>query len=104
MHDINMKKLNDQEKTWLQKGMDSFDTLARDKNLAWIETGTKEMATKEGVEYYHPTPAEQDLWRAGAVVAWKDAKGTYDAKLVEKVLKEQGLNAFLGSLKKGGAL
>ena len=104
MHDINMKKLNDAEKAALGKGMDAFDTLARDKNLAWIEAGVKEMATKKGVEYYDPTPAEQDLWRAGAVVAWVDAKGTYDSKIVEKALTEQGLTTFLGTLKKAGAL
>jgi TRAP-type C4-dicarboxylate transport system substrate-binding protein len=104
MHDINIKKLNDAEKAALGKGMDAFDTLARDKNLAWIEAGVKEMATKKGVEYYDPTPAEQDLWRAGAVVAWVDAKGTYDSKIVEKALTEQGLTTFLGTLKKAGAL
>ena len=104
VHDINMKKLNDEEQAWLREGMDAFDILAREKDASWIETGIKEMATKEGVEYYHPTPAEMDLWRAGAVVAWKDARGTYDGKIVEKALKEQGLTTFLDTLKKGGAL
>ena len=104
MHKINGKKLDDAGWAALRKGTDAFDTLARAKDTAWIEESLKVMKTKEGVEYYHPTAAEQDLWRAGAVVAWKDAKGTYDAKIIEKALKEQGLMGFLDALKKGGAL
>ena len=42
-----------------------------------------------------------DKWRAGAVGAWADAKGTYDPALAKRALKEQGLDAFIASLKKG---
>ena len=48
--------------------------------------------------------AEQAKWIAGAVQAWKGAKGTYDAGLARKALEEQGLTEFLAKLDKAGAL
>tara|TARA_A100001037_G_scaffold70085_1_gene62651 strand:+ start:692 stop:904 length:213 start_codon:yes stop_codon:yes gene_type:complete len=60
-----------------------------------------EALKKEIDVWYKPTSAEMDKWRAGAVGAWADAKGTYDPALAERALKEQGLDAFIASLKKG---
>jgi len=44
------------------------------------------------------------LWRAGAVDAWLNAKGAYDPATAERVLKEQGLDDFIVTLKEAGAL
>jgi hypothetical protein len=38
------------------------------------------------------------------VQAWKDSGDTFDAKLAERALTEQGLTDFVATLKKAGAL
>lgn len=55
-------------------------------------------------EWYEPNDAEMALWRAGAVGAWKNARGTYDPKLAERALAEQGLDDFIATLKQADAL
>ena len=83
--------------------MDRFSKVAREKDKAWVAVMTEKLK-KEIDVWYKPNAAEMELWRAGAVGAWKDAKGTYDGKLAERALAEQGLDGFIDSLKKGGAL
>ena len=55
-------------------------------------------------EWYRPNEDELKLWRAGAVEAWLNAKGTYDAATAQQVLEEQGMTDFIALLKKAGAL
>lgn len=95
--------LSDQEKKWLRTAMDEFSTQARAGDNQWVIDETAKLK-KEITEWYKPTDAEMDLWRAGAVGAWADAKGTYNPELAERALKEQGLDSFIAALKKGGAL
>ena len=44
------------------------------------------------------------LWRAGAIDAWLNAKGTFDPETAERVLQEQGMTDFIAQLKDAGAL
>jgi TRAP-type C4-dicarboxylate transport system substrate-binding protein len=95
--------LSEQDKKWLKVGVDRFSKVARAKDKAWVAEMTEKLK-KEIDVWYKPNAAEMEMWRAGAVGAWKDAKGTYDGKLAERALAEQGLDDFIASLKKGGAL
>ena len=96
-------KLTAEEKAALAEGMVAFDKIARDGDKAWVVEG---VAAIKGVikEWYVPNEAEMKLWRAGAVQAWKDSGDTFDAKLAERALSEQGLNGFIETLKKAKAL
>ena len=46
---------------------------------------------KAKAKVYHPTESEMKLWRAGAVDAWIDAKGTFDPALARRVFEHQGM-------------
>lgn len=95
--------LSDDEKAALAEGMEAFDKIARDGDTAWVIEGIAKI--KEEVKEWHkPTEQEMELWRAGAVKVWKEAGDTYDAKLAERALAEQGLDGFIATLKKSGAL
>ena len=96
-------KLNDDEKKWLRTAMTDFGNMARERDQAWVKEVTATLKS-EIKEWYTPNATEMVAWRKGAVGAWKKAKGTYDAKLAERALKEQGLDDFVAALKKGGAL
>jgi TRAP-type C4-dicarboxylate transport system substrate-binding protein len=91
------------EKMWLEAGTDAFSEMARRLDSEWVAAGIEKIKAKIE-EWYKPNDAEMDLWRAGAVGAWADAKGAYDPELAERALAEQGLDSFIDSLKKGGAL
>ena len=83
--------------------MDVFSKDARAGDNEWVKEGIAAIK-KEIDEWYVPTAAEMDLWRAGAVGAWAKAKGTYNGKLAQRALEEQGLDSFVKALQKGGAL
>ena len=55
-------------------------------------------------EWYVPTEAEMTKWRAGAIGAWLDAKGTFEPEVAKRVLLEQGMDGFVAQLEKAGAL
>ena len=95
--------LSDDEKKWLRNAMIEFSNLSRKLDQAWVKEAT-EIVKTQVTEWYQPTEAEMALWRDGAVGAWRDAKGTYDSKLAERALAEQGLDGFIATLKKAGAL
>ena len=87
----------------MQKAMDDFVPAAISHDAAWTQNGADNI--KKSVKtYYTPNAEEQAKWVAGAVQAWKGAKGTYDAKMAERALKEQGLSDFLAKLKAAKAL
>ena len=56
-------------------------------------------------ECYRPTDAEVDIWRSGAVGSLGACQGgAYDPKLAKRALAGQGLDLFITTPKKGGAL
>jgi len=103
MHEERVQKLPGWAKEALQKAMDDFVPAAAALDAAWTAKGAA--IIKKNVEtYYTPNAEEQAKWIAGAVQAWKGAKGTYNPQIAERALKEQGLTEFLTKLKAAGAL
>ena len=81
----------------------AFGQKVQEIDRAWVEAG--EVAIKaEITEWYVPTEEELVQWRAGAVDAWLNAKGTFDPATAERVLEEQGMTDFIAQLKEAGAL
>lgn len=103
MHEKRFQKLPKWGQEALQKAMDEFVPAAIALDDAWTAKGAANI--KNNVKtYYKPNAAEQAKWNEGAVQAWKGAKGTYDAKMAERALKEQGLSDLLAKLKAAKAL
>lgn len=95
--------LSAQERDWLHTTAQAFAQRVQELDRAWVEQGNQ--AIKATVtEWYRPNEDELKLWRAGAVEAWLNAKGTYDAATAQQVLEEQGMTDFIALLKKAGAL
>lgn len=103
MDEKRVQKLPGWARDALQKAMDDFVKAAMNNDAAWVEEGTKKIKAKVKT-FYYPNAKEEAKWIAGAVQAWKKAKGTYDSKLAQRALKEQGLTDFVKKLKKAGAL
>lgn len=95
--------LSADEKQWVQTATQAFGKSVRELDQKWVEDGITEIK-KTAKEWYVPTDTEMALWREGAVGAWKNAKGTFDPKLAERALSEQGLDGFIATLKKAKAL
>ena len=70
---------------------------------AWIKNG-EDIIKASVEEWYTPSEAELSKWRAGAIGAWLDAKGTFDPEVARRVLVEQGMDSFVAQLEKAGAL
>ena len=97
------EQLSAEEKAWVHEAADAFGEAVGDLDKKWVLDGT--VAIKDGIkEWYVPNEAEMALWRKGAIGAWKNAKGTFDPVLAERVLAEQGLDQFIADLKEAGAL
>ncbi|AXI44439.1 C4-dicarboxylate ABC transporter substrate-binding protein [Sulfitobacter sp. SK011] len=95
--------LTDQEREWLHTAADAFGQSQQELDRKWVADG--EAIIKAAVtEWYVPTEEEIALWRAGAVDAWINAKGTFDPETATRVLEEQGMNDFIAQLKEAGAL
>ena len=95
--------LSDQEKEWLHIAAKAFGKHVQKLDRDWVKTG--EDAIKADIkEWYVPTEDEMKLWRAGAIDAWLNAKGTFDKATAERVLQEQGMTDFIAQLKEAGAL
>lgn len=95
--------LSDQEKEWLRVAAKAFGDRVSELDRQWVEEG--EAAIKAAIEeWYVPTESELALWREGAIVAWLDAKGTFEPDIAERILNEQGMDAFIAQLKEAGAL
>ncbi|MEP3278247.1 MAG: TRAP transporter substrate-binding protein [Stappiaceae bacterium] len=95
--------LSDQEKEWLHTAAQAFGQRVQELDRAWVEAG--ETAIKaETEEWYVPTEEELVQWRAGAIDAWLNAKGTFDPATAQRVLEEQGMTDFIAQLKEAGAL
>ena len=70
---------------------------------AWIKNG-EDIIKASANEWYVPTEAELTQWRAGAIGAWLDAKGTFEPDVARRVLLEQGMDSFVAQLEEAGAL
>ena len=95
--------LSDQEKEWLHMAAKAFGEHVQKLDRDWVKAG-EDMIKADIKEWYVPTDEEMNLWRAGAVEAWLNAKGTFDPATAERVLKEQGMTDFIAQLKDAGAL
>ncbi|MEM7524748.1 MAG: TRAP transporter substrate-binding protein DctP, partial [Pseudomonadota bacterium] len=95
--------LTDQEREWLHAAAQAFGQKVQELDRAWVEAG--ETAIKaEITEWYVPSEEEMVKWRAGAIDAWLNAKGSFDPATAERVLMEQGMDGFVAQLKEAGAL
>lgn len=94
--------LTDQEREWLHAAADAFGQKVQELDRQWVAHG--ETIIKAAVtEWYVPTEEEIALWRAGAIDAWVNAKGTFDPETAIRVLDEQGMTDFIAQLKEAGA-
>ncbi len=95
--------LSDQEKEWLHTAAEAFGKKVQELDREWVEAG--ETAIKAEIEeWYVPSEEEMVAWRAGAIDAWLNAKGTFDPETATRVLEEQGMTSFIAQLKAAGAL
>lgn len=95
--------LTDQEKEWLHIAAKAFGQRVQELDREWVEAGEAEIK-KTAKDWYVPTEEELTLWRAGAIDAWLNAKGTYDPATARRVLDEQGMDGFIAQLEEAGAL
>ena len=95
--------LTDQEKEWLHTAAKAFGQKVQELDRAWVDAGEAEIQ-KIAKDWYTPTEAELTLWRAGAIDAWLNAKGTYDPATARRILEEQGMDGFIAQLEEAGAL
>jgi len=95
--------LSDQEREWLHTAADAFGQKVQELDREWVEAGEAIIKAKIN-EWYVPTEEELVLWRAGAIDAWLNAKGSFDPATALRVLEEQGMTDFIAQLKEAGAL
>jgi TRAP-type C4-dicarboxylate transport system substrate-binding protein len=95
--------LTDEERAWLHEAATAFGQKVQELDRAWVDAGEAEIK-KTAKEWYVPTEAEMSEWRAGAIDAWLNAKGTFDPDIARRVLKEQGMDSFIAQLEEAGAL
>ena len=95
--------LSDEEREWIHAAAEAFGKRVQELDRQWVADG--EAAIKaEITEWYTPTEEELALWRAGAIGAWINAKGTFDPETALRVLEEQDMTDFIAELKDAGAL
>lgn len=95
--------LSDQEREWLHAAAAAFGQRVQELDREWVTAG-EEAIKAEIDEWYVPTEEELALWRAGAIDAWINARGTFDPETAIRVLEEQGMTDFIEQLKEAGAL
>jgi len=95
--------LTDEEREWLHTAAQAFGKHVQELDRNWVKSGEDEIK-KQIKEWYVPNEEEMALWRAGAIDAWLNAKGTFDPATAERVLQEQGMTDFIAQLKDAGAL
>jgi TRAP-type C4-dicarboxylate transport system substrate-binding protein len=95
--------LSDQEREWLHTAATAFGQKVQELDRAWVEAGEKEIKASIK-EWYVPNDAEMAKWRAGAIDAWLNAKGSFDPATARRVLEEQGMTGFIAQLEEAGAL
>ena len=93
---------------WAQTAIDlaglEFENRIYEADNAATKATLEELAGSGKAEVYYPTPDELKIWQAAAVPVWKEFVGTYDPKIVRRILSEQGMTDFIESLERVGAL
>jgi len=87
----------------VHEAADAYGEKVNQLDNAWIKNG-EDAIKASAKEWYVPTEAELTKWRAGAIGAWLDAKGTFEPAVAKRVLLEQGMESFVEQLEKAGAL
>ena len=77
--------LSDQQRKWLHKAADAYGEKVNELDNAWIKNG-EDAIKASAKEWYVPTEAEMTKWRAGAIGAWLEAKGTFEPEIAKRVL------------------
>ena len=95
--------MSDQQREWLHEAADAYGEKVNELDNAWIKNG-EDIIKASANEWYVPTEAELTQWRAGAIGAWLDAKGTFEPDVARRVLLEQGMDSFVAQLEEAGAL
>ncbi len=95
--------MTDQQREWLRQAADAYGEKVNELDNAWIKNG-EDIIKASANEWYVPTEAELTQWRAGAIGAWLDAKGTFEPDVARRVLLEQGMDSFVAQLEEAGAL
>ena len=95
--------LSDDERAWLHEAATAFGDKVQELDRAWVDAGEADIK-KTAEEWYVPTDEEMTLWRAGAIDAWLNAKGSFDPETARRVLEEQGMHGFIAQLEEAGAL
>ena len=67
------EELSADEKKWVRTAAAEFGSSVRRLDQQWVQEGI-DAIRKDIKEWYVPSDAEMELWRAGAVGAWKNAK------------------------------
>lgn len=89
--------------TLVKTGNELFDiSYELDKNIN--QSKRAEIKKRGRATLYFPTEEEMDLWLAASLSAWKAMKGQFDAKLVRRILQEQGMDSFLKKVESQGLL
>ena len=95
--------MSDQQREWLHEAADAYGEKVNELDNAWIKNG-EDIIKASANEWYVPSEAELTQWRAGAIGAWLDAKGTFEPDVARRVLLEQGMDSFVAQLEEAGAL
>ena len=95
--------LTDEERAWLHEAATAFGQKVQELDRAWVDAGEVEIK-KTAKEWYVPNEEEMTQWRAGAIDAWLNAKGSFDPATARRVLEEQGMHGFIAQLEEAGAL
>ncbi len=95
--------LSDDERAWLHEAATAFGQKVQELDRAWVDAGEAEIK-KTAKEWYVPNDAEMTAWRAGAIDAWLNAKGSFDPATARRVLEEQGMHGFIAQLEEAGAI
>ena len=95
--------MTDQQREWLHQAADAYGEKVNELDNAWIKNG-EDIIKASANEWYVPTEDELTQWRAGAIGAWLDAKGTFEQDVARRVLLEQGMDSFVAQLEEAGAL
>ncbi len=78
------RDLSDQQRKWLHKAADAYGEKVNELDNTWIKNG-EDAIKASAKEWYVPSEAEMTKWRAGAIGAWLDAKGTFEPEIAKTI-------------------
>lgn len=71
-------------------------------DVKWQQLAASALQGK--AQIYVPNEKEMALWHKGAIEAWTSVRGTFDPKLVRRILEEQGQKELIKELEAAKAL